>query len=105
MIGQWISSLQPTSKSKVVCTHYCVLQNRLSTQSYYIIKNIINSILKEVPEILNYFKLLDIDLRTDIFLNSSGTLKRDHTETFVRFVRKLAEIKLDYNIVIYISQI
>lgn len=25
MIGQWISSLQPTASSKVVCTHYCVI--------------------------------------------------------------------------------
>jgi hypothetical protein len=39
-----------------------------------------------------------------LFLNSSETIRLDHTEIFIRFLKKLRELKLDYNIVICISQ-
>jgi hypothetical protein len=53
---------------------------------------------------LAYFKLLDLDINIDIFYNTSETIKRDYTEIFIRFIKKLKELKLDYNIVIFIHQ-
>ena len=52
-----------------------------------------------------FFKLLDLDINKDIFYNDSETLKLDYTEIFIKFVKKLRELKLDYNIVIVISQV
>lgn len=68
------------------------------------VKNIISSILRECPEVLNYLWLLDINISKDIFLNDSETLQWDPCETFVRFIKKIRELKLDYNIIIFISQ-
>lgn len=76
----------------------------MTYDTYYIVKNIIYSILNKCPEILSFFKLLDLDLNKDIFYNASETIKLDYTEIFVKFVKKLRELKLDYNIVIVISQ-
>ena len=85
--------------------HYWLPQNKMTYDSYYIVKNIIYSILNKCPEILAFFKLLDLDINKDIFYNDSETLKLDYTEIFVKFVKKLRELKLDYNIVIVISQV
>jgi len=84
--------------------HYCMPQNKMTYDSYYIVKNIIYSILEKCPEILSFFKLIDLDINLDLFLNSSETIRLDHTEIFIRFLKKLRELKLDYNIVICISQ-
>jgi hypothetical protein len=102
MLGEHLM-ITSTLKSKLVCAHFCVPQNRLSIDSYYMVKNVINSILKESPEIMAFFKLLDINIGVDIFYNESETLKRDYTEIFTRFIKKLRELKLDYNLVIFIS--
>ena len=91
-------------KNLISITHYCCAQNKLTYDSYYIVKNIIYSILNKCPEILSFFKLLDLDINVDIFFNLSESLKRDHTEIFTHFLKKLRELKLDYNIVVCVSQ-
>lgn len=84
--------------------HYCMPQNKMSYDSYYIVKNIIYSILNKCPEILSFFKLLDLDIGLDIFYNDSETLRTDYTAIFIKFIKKLRELKLDYNIVVCIAQ-
>jgi hypothetical protein len=91
-------------QNTVWMVHYWVAQNKMSYDSYYIVKNLIYSILYRCPEILSFFKLHDLDINIDLFLNSSETLKLNHTEIFITFLSKLRELKLDYNIVIWISQ-
>ena len=87
-------------KNLITITHYCSAQNKLTSDSYYIVKRIIYSILNKCPEILSFFKLLDLDINVDIFFNLSESLRRDHTEIFTHFLKKLRELKLDYNIVV-----
>ena len=76
----------------------------MTYDSYYIVKSIIYSILTKCPEILPFFKLLDLDIAKDIFYNDSETVRRDYTEIFISFIKALRELKLDYNILIVISQ-
>ena len=103
-ISQFSEPLNQENKI-VSIIHYCLPQNKISFDCYYIVKNIIYSILTKCPEILSFFKLLDLDIDKDIFYNDSETVKRDYTEIFIRFIKTLRELKLDYNIVILISQV
>ena len=103
-VGKYSKGENTNDKEIVSIVHYCLPQNKNTYDSYYIVKNIISSILNKCPEILCFFKLLDLDVNIDIFYNDSETLKRDYTEIFIRFMKKLKELKLDYNIVVFISQ-
>ena len=103
-ISQFTDNKNP-NKDVVSIIHYCLPQNKMTYDCYYVVKNIIYSILNKCPEILSFFKLLDLDIDKDIFYNESETLKRDYTEIFIRFIKSLKELKLDYNIVILISQV
>ena len=77
----------------------------LTCDPYYLVKNTIYSILLNCPEVLGFFKIMDIRMEQDIFFNESETLKRDPSEIFVRFVKKLRELKLDYNIVLFFANV
>lgn len=103
-ISKYTLSNFGSNKDIVSIIHYWMPQNKMTYDCYYIVKNIIYSILNKCPEILSFFKLLDLDINVDIFYNDSETLRKNYTEIFIRFMKKLKELKLDYNIVIFISQ-
>jgi hypothetical protein len=56
------------TKYKCCALHHCVRENKLTQDTYYIVKNIIFSILRTMPSINNYMKLQEHQVRIYYFL-------------------------------------
>jgi hypothetical protein len=75
----------------------------ITKDSYLIVRHIIKSILRTSSEVRNYFAFINKEIRKDMLFKKC--LKKNPSEAFIKFIRKLKEIKLDYNIVISIANI
>ena len=50
------ANIKARTKYKCILLHHCTRENKLSCDSVFIIKNMICSIIRQVPSIKNYFK-------------------------------------------------
>lgn len=53
------ANVSARTKYKCCVLHNCVRENKITQDPYYIVKNIIFSILKKVPSLENFIKLHD----------------------------------------------
>lgn len=53
------ANLKARTKYKCCILHHCVKENKLTTDCYYLVKNIIFKILKAIPSLKNYFKFAE----------------------------------------------
>jgi hypothetical protein len=51
------ANVKTRTKYKCCALHHCISENKLTQDPYYIVKNIIFSILRTMPSISNYMKL------------------------------------------------
>lgn len=83
--------------------HNCLQNNFITRDTYFIVRHIIKAIFKVSPEVKTYFTLLEIDIKKDFMMKKY--LKKNPGDCFVKFIRKIKELKLDYNIIINIANI
>jgi len=55
------------TKYKCCILHHCAKENKLTFDSYFIVKNIIFQILRTVPSLRNYLKLEEHNVRMVCF--------------------------------------
>lgn len=53
------ANVKARTKYKCCVLHHCLRENKITQDPYYIVKNIIQSILKTVPSLSNYMRLQD----------------------------------------------
>ena len=101
------------TKYKCCVLHHCTQENALSCDSYYIVKNIMRSIFRTVPFIKDYL-LISSKCKNEfsqvIEEMMSGNKENHLTQSnypqiFVKFVKRVNELKLDFNIVVAITGI
>jgi len=51
------ANVKTRTKYKCCTLHHCVRENKLTLDPYYIVKNIIFSILRTMPSVNNYMKM------------------------------------------------
>ena len=92
------------------------MENQVTRDSYYIVKNIIRQILHTLPFLKDYllisssnkFKWLIQELEDNSFdITKEGKClnQQNHADVFVKFIKRINELKLDFNIVIAITGI
>ena len=98
------------SKYKCSVLHCCTRENKLTHDSYYIVKNIIYQIVRTVPAIRNLLLLQKNDyfrelLTTKASLNSQLKLQQEAPSILIKFFKILQQVKLDFNICVFITGI
>lgn len=53
------ANVKARTKYKCCVLHHCVSENKLTFDSYFMVKNIIFQVLRTVPSLRNYLKLED----------------------------------------------
>jgi hypothetical protein len=61
------ANLKARTKYKCCVLHHCVKENKISQDSYYIVKNIIFQIMRTCPSLRNYIKLMDHNVNLLLF--------------------------------------
>lgn len=57
------ANVKTRTKYKCCMLHHCIRENKLTHDPYFIVKNIIFSVLRTVPSLKNYLKLEDHNVR------------------------------------------
>jgi hypothetical protein len=57
------ANVKTRTKYKCCALHHCVRENKLTQDTYYIVKNIIFSILRTMPSVNNYMRLQEHQVR------------------------------------------
>lgn len=105
------ANLKIRTRYKCSALHNCTAENLHSRDSYYIVKNIMRQILHTAPFLRDYLLLTSKEdfnqILAEIFdepMTHSSSLKESQScEVFVKFIRRINEMKLDFNIVIAIT--
>jgi hypothetical protein len=108
------ANLKIRTKYKCCVLHHCTEENALSCDSYFIVKNIMRQIIQTLPFIGEYLQICDsgtnqfTEVIKEIMSNDSGArgdVMNQHTypAIFVKFVKRINELKLDFNIVVAIT--
>ena len=101
--------------------YHCQRENKVTLDPYYITKSIIFNIIKAIPSISNYIRLQDQhdflkemiasfgkqqnSFSTDTSSVEDLLLQREYPDILVKFFKVLSELKLDFNIGIFITGI
>jgi len=98
------------SKYKCVVMHVCSRENKITHDAYYIVKNIIFQIVRTVPAVRNLLLLQKHDyfrelLSSKASLNRQLKLQQETPSILVKFCKVLQQLKLDFNIGIFITGI
>ena len=98
------------SRYKCAMMHCCVRENKLTHDTYYIVKNIIQSIVRTVPAIKNLLLLQTHDYFTELLtskaeMNQNQRLQMESPDIFIKFCKVIKQIKLDFNIAVFITGI
>ena len=85
-------------------------ENEITQDTYYLVKHIIRGVVKAVPEIKNFLSLQKKPIFTEFLmpatrLKESEKLQSLTAEHFVKFCKILLEIKIDFNVVIFVAGI
>lgn len=103
------ANIKMRSRYKCAVMHCCVRENKLSQDTYYIVKHIMYQIVRTVPAVRlflmlqkhNYFQEL---LTTRSTLNQRGhTIQWEPADSFVKFCRILCQLKLDFNVGVVVT--
>jgi hypothetical protein len=92
-------------KFRSVMFHNCLTTNIITRDTFFLVKHMITSILMSSPEITNYFSLIDINVKKDLLYKKDKGLKKNAAEIFIKFCKRLRELRLDYNLILNIANI
>jgi len=103
------ANVKSRTKYKCCMLHHCQKENKLTLDPYYIVKSIVYNILRCVPSLANYLRLQqDYDYFKELaepFRKDKKVLQWHHSDVIVKFFKVLSELKLDFNIGIFITGI
>ena len=103
------ANVKSRTRYKCCMLYHCHRENKLTLDTYYIVKSIIYNILRCCPSLENYFKLHGnyefLREMTDKFGKEKEDLQREHANVLLKFFKVLSEMELDYNIAIFITGI
>jgi len=99
------ANLRIRSRYKCCAMHSCVRENKLTHDSYYIVKHIIFQVLRTVPSLRNLIMLQNHDYFSELLTpKSNAKLQSESADLlFVKFCKILCKIKLDFNIAIFVT--
>jgi len=100
------ANLKARTKYKCCALHHCARENRLTWDPYYITKNIILSIVKAIPSIKSFFKMQEHNFLKEMLSKQQVDkldLQIDYADLLVKFCKVLKEIKLDFNVGVFIT--
>ena len=115
------ANVKTRTKYKCCMLYHCQRENKVTLDPYYITKSIIFNIIKAIPSISNYIRLQDQhdflkemiasfgkqqnSFSTDTSSVEDLLLQREYPDILVKFFKVLSELKLDFNIGIFITGI
>ena len=71
------ANVKTRTKYKCCALHHCVRENKLTQDAYYIVKNIIFSIIRTMPSVNNYMRLQEHQVSIYIFDHFDIVFQRD----------------------------
>ncbi len=86
------------TKYKCCVLHHCCRENKLTCDSYYMMKNIIFQIINTVPSIKNYISIQDHFFLKEVLSKSTPDkleLQNDYPDVLVKFFKTIKELRLD----------
>lgn len=104
------ANVRMRSKYKVAMLHCCTRENKITHDSYYIVKNIIQSVVRTVPAIAKLLRLQNHDYFAEMLsskadLNRQLKLQKEAPAILVKFCQVIKQVKLDFNICLFITGI
>lgn len=99
------------TRYKCCALHHCTCENQISRDTYYIVKNIMRQILRTMPVLKEYllisenkeFKLVLEEIFDESTNAKHSLMETQYPDVFVKFIKKINQLKLDSNIVIIIT--
>lgn len=103
------------TKYKCCVLHHCTEENSLSRDTYYMVKNIMRQILHTLPFLTQYLQIGNNSefehVIAEVMSSEGKSAKREYLtqssypSIFVRFIKRINELRLDFNVVVAITGI